>query len=404
MIRDPQQFAARLAQFRHWTLQHALPLEAQVEAEDAVPEATVEQMRALGLFGLAIPTQFGGSGMTLEELCLSACELAYASMALRARYSGNTGIASEGLVQDGTEAQKARWLAPMAAGTVTGCMALTEPDAGSDAANVQTMAEPEGHGEDAAYVLTGTKTYVTNAIHADLFTVFARTAPGHKAEGVTAFLIPRDTAGLLVGAPYPKMGLRGSPVSDLRLERVRVPRTAILGGEPMLGKGFATALKALNKQRIHLSAMAVAQSRRLLDEALQWCTTRRQFGQPIAEFQMVQAMLAECQVEHLAARALMLDLARAYDRGEDLAMEASACKYFATEAVGRTADRVLQLFGGRGFLAEAGIERIYRDVRVLRLYEGTSQIHLAGIAKQMLKKARQSPPAAPAAPLPRATA
>lgn len=399
MIRDPQHFATRLAQFSHWTLQHALPLEARVEAEDAVPDETVEQMRALGLFGLSIPTQFGGSGMTLEELCLSACELAYASMALRARYSGNTGIASEGLVQDGTETQKARWLPPMAAGTVTGCMALTEPDAGSDAANVQTTAERE----DETYVLTGTKTYVTNAVHADLFTVFARTTPGHKAEGVTAFLIPRDTPGLLVGPPYPKMGLRGSPVSDLRLERVRVPRTAILGGEPLLGKGFATALKALNKQRIHLSAMAVAQSRRLLDEALQWCTTRRQFGQPIAEFQMVQAMLAECQVEHLAARALMLDLARAYDRGEDLAMEASACKYFATEAVGRTADRVLQLFGGRGFLAEAGIERIYRDVRVLRLYEGTSQIHLAGIAKQMLKKARHSQTAAPAAPLPRAT-
>lgn len=386
MIRDPQAFEARLAAFRRWTREHCMPREAEVDRLGELPADTVDQMRTMGLFGLSIPAHHGGSGMTLEELCCAGFELAYTSMAFRARYSGNTGIASEGLIQDGTAAQQDRWLPRMASGEVTGCMALTEPEAGSDASNVQTTARRDGE----SFVLDGFKTYVTNAPQAALFTVFARTAPGTTAEGVTAFLLPRDTPGLSVGAPYRQMGMHGNQVCDVRLAGCRVAASEVLGGEARLGKGFATALKALNKQRIHLSAMAVAQSQRLVDEGLRYARGRRQFGQPIAEFQLVQALLAECQVELELARAITLQTARRYDDGDELTMEASVCKLFTTEAVGRTADRVMQVFGGRGFQAEAGIERIYRDVRVLRLYEGTSQIHLVNIARQMVKRARKA--------------
>lgn len=394
MIRDPQGFGLQLQAFAAWTREIGMSLEREIEHDDAVSERAVEQIRALGLFGLSIPRAYGGSGMTLEELCLSAMELAYASMALRARYSGNTGIASEGLIQDGTEAQKKTWLPRLASGEITGCLALTEPQAGSDATNIQTSAREVG--ED--FVLDGIKTHVTNAPQGGLFTVFARTEPGRTASGVTAFLLPRETAGLSVGEPYQKMGLRGSQVCDVRLSGCRVPASSILGGPAMLGRGFSTALKALNKQRIHLSAMAVAQSRRLIDEALEWTTRREQFGQRLAEFQMVQSLLAECQVEYLHARSFTLELARSYDAGADVTMQASACKYFATEAAGRTADRVVQLFGGSGFTAQHPVERIYRDVRVMRLYEGTSQIHLLNIAKQMIKKFQPvgHPSAAPA--------
>jgi len=291
----------------------------------------------------------------------------------------NAGIGSECLVQDGTGAQKSHWLPRLASGEVLGCLALSEPEAGSDATALRTRAERRG--DD--WVLNGHKHYITLAPIADLFTIFARTDDRDRGgRGISAFLVPRDTPGLRTSGSTPKMGQEGAPIGEVFLEDCVVPGDAVLGGEP--GVGFATVMKALNKQRINLSALSTGPAIRLLDEAVAYAREREQFGQPIAGFQLIQAMLAECKVEIEAARALILETARKRDRGEDVTMDVSLCKYFSTEMCGRVADRVVQVFGGQGYVKGRGIERFYRDVRAFRIYEGTSQIHLLNIGKRLL--------------------
>lgn len=379
MIRDPQGFALFLEQLRRYVRERLVPAEPAVADADEVPQALVDDMAAHGLFGYSIPEVYGGAGMTMEELALAAMELSQAAVAFRARVGTNTGIGSEALVADGTAAQKAAWLPRLASGEVTGCFALTEPEAGSDAASLRSTAVRAG--DD--YVIDGTKCFITNAPIAGLFTVMARTDPADPgAGGVSAFLVPRDTPGLSTGRPYRKMGQAGSPVSEVRFDGCRVPAANLIGGRE--GQGFRTAMKVLNKQRIHLAALCVGPAIRMLDEALRHVTTRRQFGQPVAGFQLVQAMIADCQVDIHAARALVLETARARDDGRDVTLQASICKLFASEACGRVADRCVQMLGGYGYIADNAVERFYRDVRLFRLYEGTSQIHQLNIAKRTL--------------------
>jgi len=377
MIRDTEAFDPFLQALRRFVREKLVPREAEVAERDEVPQDIVDAMAAQGMFGYSIPEQYGGAGMTTEELVLAAMELSQCSVAFRARVGTNTGIGSEALVADGTPEQKRHYLPLLASGEVTGSFALTEPEAGSDATALTTSAVRDG--DD--YILNGTKCFITNAPIAGLFTVMARTDPANPgAGGISAFLVPRDTPGLTTGRPYQKMGQAGSPVSEVHFDNCRVPAANLIGGEE--GKGFRTAMKVLNKQRIHLAALCTGPAIRMLDDAVRFVTERKQFGQLLADFQLVQAMIADCQTDIHAARALILETARKRDLGEDVTMQASICKYFASEMCGRVADRCVQLFGGYGYIADYGIERFYRDVRLFRLYEGTSQIHQLNIAKR----------------------
>ena len=389
MIRDRESFSALFATVRRFVQEECLPLEGQVDAGDEIPEPVVERMRALGLFGHSIPEAFGGAGLTTEELTLVNLEVSQVATAFRARFGGNTGIASESLVVDGTPEQQRRYLPRLASGELTGCFALTEPEAGSDATAQKTVAVRDGD----SFVISGHKCFITNAPIADLFTVFARTDPQAKgAAGISAFLVERGAPGLSTSQPYRKMGQHGSPVGEVVLERVSVPASAIVGG--VEGQGFRTAMKTLNKQRINLAALCIGPAIRLVAEMARQAQARRQFGQPIGEFQLVQQMIAESNTEVHAARALVLETARKRDDGIDVTIEASMCKLFASEMCGRVADRAVQVFGGSGFIAGNVAERFYRDVRLFRLYEGTSQIHLVNIARRTLALAAKDAAAA----------
>ncbi|WP_238364636.1 acyl-CoA dehydrogenase family protein [Mesobacterium pallidum] len=378
MIRDKARLDALLADVHEWVRSTAHPAEERVAAEDRVPDEIVADMAARGYFGWSIPEAYGGLGLTTEELVMGAMELSQCAVAFRARVGTNTGIGSEALVADGTEAQKRDYLPRLASGEITGSFALTEPDAGSDASALKTSARRDG----GDYILSGMKCYITNAPIADVFTVMARTDPDTSgARGVSAFIVDRDMAGLTTSAPYSMMGQAGSPVGEVHFDNVRVPADRLIGG--VEGQGFRTAMKVLNKQRIHLAALCTGPSIRMLDLAMDHAETREQSGSKIIDFQLVAALLADCRVDIEAARALVLQTARARDEGRDIALEASICKYFASEAAGRVADRCVQVFGGAGYVADhAPIERYYRDVRLFRLYEGTSQIHQLNITKQ----------------------
>ena len=382
MIRDTPHFEALRADIRAFVRERWHPLEEQVSRDNDIPPDVVDELRRKGYFGWSIPEAYGGLGLTTEELVLCAMELSQSSVALRARVGTNTGIGSEALVADGTEAQKQRWLPRMATGELTGCLALTEPEAGSEASNVQTMARREGD----HYVLNGSKRFITNAPVADVFTVIARTEEGSKgSKGVSAFLVERGP-GLMTGESYRMMGQAGSFVSDVHFNECRVHADQLIGGRE--GAGFQTVMKVLNKQRLHLAALCTGPAIRMLDLAMAHTSKRNQFGQAVADFQLVQAMIADSRTDIYAARSMILEAARARDRGEDVALSASMCKYFASEMCGRVADRAVQMFGGSGYVADfSPIERYYRDVRLFRLYEGTSQIHQLNIAKLALREA-----------------
>jgi acyl-CoA dehydrogenase len=380
MTQETACFPDLLAKVRRFIQDECIPLEEQVDREDAIPEPLVQRMRMLGLFGHSIPREYGGAGLNSEELSQINMEVARAATAFRARFGGNTGIASESLVVDGTEAQKRRYLPRLASGEITGCFALTEPEAGSDATAQSTVATPDGSDH---FILNGRKCFITNAPIADLFTVFARTEPGTRgAAGISAFLIERGHPGLSTSEAYRKMGQHGSPVGEVILQDCRVAKSAIIG--ELEGGGFKTAMRALNKQRINLAGFCIGSSIRLVEEMVAHAQKRRQFNRPISDFQLVQEMIAQSNVEVHAGRALLMETARQRDAGVDVTMEASMCKLFASEAAGRIADRAVQVFGGGGYIANNAAERFYRDVRVFRLYEGTSQIHLLNIAKRTL--------------------
>lgn len=386
MIRDKDAFPVFLDSLRRFVRDELIPHEARVAELDHVPDELVQKMAEQNMFGYSIPEEYGGLGMTTEELVLAALELSQCSVAFRARVGTNTGIGSEAVVADGTQDQKQRYLPRLATGELTGCFALTEPEAGSDATSLKTNAQRDGD----FYVLNGSKCFITNAPIADLFTVFARTdATASKTKGISAFLVDRNTPGLSVGKPYEKMGQEGSPVSEVYFENCRVPSENLLGG--LEGEGFSTTMKVLNKQRIHLAALCVGPAIRMLDDAIEFVANRKQFGQPLMNFQLVQAMIADCRTEIEAAKALVLQTARRRDEGHNVEMDASICKYFASEMCGRVADKCVQMFGGYGYILDHGIARFYRDVRLFRLYEGTSQIHQLNIARRALAQAGYQP-------------
>jgi acyl-CoA dehydrogenase len=386
LIRNEDKLKKLLADVRQFVRDVAIPNEERVEAEDRIPEPIVDDMRRRGYFGWSIPEEYGGAGLTTEELALANIELSQCSVAYRARVGINTGIGSEALIQDGSEDLKRRYLPRLASGELTGALALTEPDAGS---NATALATTGTRMPDGRFRLNGMKRYITLAPIADLFTVFARTEDGASSkESITAFVVERGTPGLETSPSTPKMGQEGAPIGEVYLRDCIVPSSAIIGRP---GSGFLSVMKALNKQRINLSALSTGPAIRMLDEAIAYARKRRQFGRAIGEFQLVQAMLADCKVEIEAARALILATARKRDDGEDVAMDVSMCKYFATEMCGRVADRVVQIFGGQGYVKGAGIERFYRDVRAFRIYEGTSQIHQLNIAGHLLRRAKLQP-------------
>ncbi|MES2340394.1 MAG: acyl-CoA dehydrogenase family protein [Pseudomonadota bacterium] len=365
---------------RRFVSERLRPLEAKVSEEDAMPPELVTEMKELGLFGLSIPAEYGGLDLSMEDECLVAVELGRTSPAFRSTFGTNVGIGSQGLVMFGTEAQKAKYLPGIASGDIITSFALTEPEAGSDSAAVQTRAVLDGD----HYVLNGSKRYITNANKADLFTVMTRTdAAKAGAGGVSAFLVERNLPGLTVGKPEKKMGQQGAHICDVNFDNVRVPVENRLGRE---GEGFKVAMQVLDRGRLHISAVCVGVAERLLADCVAYANERKQFGQPIAAFQLIQGMIADCKTETLVAKAMVMETARKRDAGESVTMEAAAAKYFASEMVGRVADRAVQIFGGAGYVADYGIERFYRDVRIFRIYEGTSQIQQVVIARETLKR------------------
>ncbi len=365
---------------RRFATERLRPLEAQVSESDEIPTAVIDEMRALGLFGLSIPEEHGGLALSMEAECLVAIELGRVSPAFRSVIGTNVGIGSQGLVMAGTEAQKAAWLPRIASGEVITSFALTEPEAGSDSGSVRMQARRDG--DD--YVLTGTKRYITNADRAALFTVMARTDPERAGgSGVSAFLVEADSPGLSLGRIERKMGQQGAHVCDVIFEGVRVPAGNRLGAE---GEGFKLAMRVLDRGRLHIAAVCVGAAERLIADAVAYANERRQFGAALSSFQLVQAMIADSKAESLAARALVLETARQRDRGERITLEAASAKLFASEMVGRVADRAVQIFGGAGYLAEYGVERFYRDVRLFRIYEGSSQIQQLVIARETIKR------------------
>lgn len=376
MIRDAEILDGLVETVRRFVRDRLLPAEATVEETNSIPPALIDEMRALGLFGLSIPEDYSGLGLTMEEEVMVALELGYTSAAFRSVIGTNNGIGSQGIIADGTAEQKAWWLPRMASGEVIGSFALTEPDVGSDAGSVKTAARREGD----HYILNGTKRYITNAPVANVFTLMARTGEAGPS-GVTAFLVPADSPGLSLGPPDRKMGQRGTKTCDVILQDCRVPADAVIGG--VEGQGFKTAMKVLNRGRLQIAAVCVGQAQRLCDEAVSFATSRMQFGKKIAEHQLVQAMLADCATETYAGRCMVIDAARRFDAGERIIQQAASCKLFCSEMVGRVADRAVQIHGGAGYMQDYPVEHFYRDVRLFRLYEGTSQIQQIIIAREM---------------------
>ncbi|SCY32751.1 acyl-CoA dehydrogenase family protein [Microvirga guangxiensis] len=370
---------------RRFVDERLIPQEAKVSKADAIPDELIEEMRELGLFGLSVPEAYGGLGLSLEEEVSVMLELGRASPAFRSLIATNVGIGSQGIVIDGTEEQKQSFLPSIASGEVIASFALTEPEVGSDAASVRTTARREGD----VYYLNGTKRFITNAPRAGLFTVMARTdsaKPG--ASGVSAFIVQAGSPGLSIGKPEHKMGQQGSHVADVIFEECPVPVANLIGG--VEGQGFRTAMKVLDRGRLGIAAACVGFAERILDEMVAYAAGRRQFGSPIADFQLVQAMIADSRTEAYAARCMVLETARAKDAGAEIGTEASCCKLFASEMVGRVADRNVQIHGGSGYVSDYAAERHYRDVRLYRIYEGTSEIQRLKIGRDTVRAANVS--------------
>ena len=365
---------------RDFVRREVMPAEAGIDESDEIPGRLIAQAKEMGLYGYALPAEFGGLGLSVRQQVLVTMELGYTSPAFRSLFGTNNGIAGQVLVLAGTEEQRKQWLPRLASGEVVASFALTEPDAGSDPSRLVTSAVADGDG----WVIDGLKRYITNAPAADIFMVFARTdlaAPPGKGIGV--FIVPARLDGVSVAARDHKMGQAGAWTADVSFSGVRVPRDALVG--EAAAAGYSTAMRSLAHGRLIIAALCAGVAARLIDESVTYARERSQGGHPIADYQLVQAMLADSQTEYMAARALVLDAAARYDAGTDQRLAPSAAKYFASEAVGRIADRAVQIHGGSGYMRGVPVERLYRDVRLFRIYEGTSQIQQLVIAREMLR-------------------
>ncbi|UZF95443.1 acyl-CoA dehydrogenase family protein [Bosea sp. NBC_00550] len=386
MALDPDVFGQLLDAIERFVREKLRPNEALVGETDQVPPEIIEQMREMGLFGLAIPETYGGLELTLSEEIQVSFLLGKTSPAFRSMIGTNNGIGSQGIIIDGTEEQKTHYLPAMASGQLVGSFCLTEPEAGSDAGSLRTNARRDGD----SFIINGTKRFITNAPVAGLFTVFARTDPDSRtAAGISAFLVDADLPGITLGKKDRKMGQQGAHTCDVIFDNVRVPQSAILGGPDFEGKGFVTAMKVLDRGRLTIAGVCVGVAERLIADCLDYALQRRQFGKPIAEFQLVQAMLADMKAESFAARCMVEETARRRDAGQSIGTEAACAKMFCSEMVGRVADKAVQIFGGAGYVADSGIERFYRDVRLFRIYEGTTQIQQLVIARNMIRDAKR---------------
>jgi acyl-CoA dehydrogenase len=370
-----------LATVGRFATERLLPIEAQVCETKQVPPDIVAEMRRLGLFGLSIDERYGGLGLNMEEQVLVTFEISRAAPVFRSVFGNNIGVTSQCIASGGTEEQRKRYLPPLAAGELIGCFCLTEPDAGSDARSLRTTARRDGD----SYVLNGTKRYITNAASAGLYVVMARTGQRQEADAISCFLIEKGAPGVSIGPLDRKMGMDGMETCDVIFDDCRVPATTLLGG--VEGNGFRTSLSSIDKGRLNIAAMCVGVADRLIGDMVRYGMQRRQFGEPIVNFQLVQAMIADSQAEAYAARTMVLDAARRRDAGERVTQQAACAKLFASEMVGRVADRAVQVHGGAGYMADYAVERLYRDVRLFRIFEGTSQIQQLVIARETIKAA-----------------
>jgi len=385
MALDAESFDLLLTTVQRFVRERLVPAENHLEEFDEVPLDIVQDMKDMGLFGLTVPEEYGGIGLSVSQEIQVNYELGRTAPAFRSVFGTNIGIGSQGILMDGTPEQKAHYLPQVASGELVMSFALTEPDAGTDAASLETRAELDG----TDYVLNGTKRFITNAPRAGAFTLMARTG-GPGANGISAFIVPANTPGLKLGKKDKKMGQRGTMTCDVILENARVPAANIIGGVP--GEGFKTAMKVLDRGRLNISAVSCGTASRILDEATRYARERKQFGKAIGEFQLIQAMLADSQAELLAGWSLVQDVARRFDAkpaqvsDADVSMRVSCAKLFCTEMVGRVADRGVQIHGGAGYINEYPVERFYRDVRLLRLYEGTTQVQQLIIGRELLRR------------------
>jgi len=385
MAIDRDSFQLMLTTIRDFISRRLVPAENVVEETDEVPADIVDEMKTMGLFGLSIPEEYGGIGLSMAQECEVAFAFGQTALAFRSVFGTNVGIGSQGILIDGTAEQKRQMLPRVASGELIMSFALTEPDAGSDAAALKMRAERDGD----HYVLNGTKRFITNAPRAGAFTLMARTG-GPGAGGISAFIVPTDLAGLSLGKADKKMGQRGTKTCDVFLDNARVPAADIIGGVP--GQGFKTAMKVLDRARLHMAALACGVAQRALNEAVAYARERKQFGQRIGDFQLIQGMLADSQAELYAGWSMARDCARRYDAkpagqsDAEVSMRASCAKMFCTEMAGRVADRGVQIHGGAGYMNETMVERIYRDVRLLRLYEGTTQIQQMIIGRALMRE------------------
>ncbi|RZT86983.1 acyl-CoA dehydrogenase [Pseudonocardia sediminis] len=384
---DPSDLQDVLDSVRDFIRTEVVPAEEQIEADDAVPERIVAQCRSMGLYGFTIPEQYGGLGLTVSEEVRLAFELGWTTPALRSLFGTNNGIAGHVLMEGGTEEQKAEWLPKLASGEVTASFGLTEADAGSDPSSLATRAVRDGD----EWVLNGSKRYITNSPVADVIMVFAKTNPDVAGNrGISTFLVPKGTPGLSIGPKDHKMGQFGAWTADVYLDDVRVPASALVGGPDGVDTGFVTAAKCLAHGRLHIAAVCVGMADRLVHESVEFAKTREQGGKPIARFQLVQGLIADSVTDHRAGRGLVLDAARGFDAGTDRVSGPATAKYFCSEMVGRVADRAVQVHGGAGYMRGVTVERFFRDARLFRIYEGTSQIQQVIIARDALGKAARA--------------
>ena len=377
---DPEIFDAFIDQLRRYVRERLIPAEADVIANDRIPDDILQEMRDMGLFGITIPEEFGGAGMNVSQYIETVKQLAYAAPAYRSTVSINIGMTGSAIKNFGTPEQKAEWLPRIASGEIA-CFGLTEPGSGSDRAAMATTAVQEGNG----YRLNGTKRYITNSPHAKIGLIMARTHKEAlpKNAHVSAFIVDMTSPGISIGSPDKKMGQAGAHIADINLDDVKIPGDALVGG--VEGRGFQIAMQSLDNGRLSVAGMAVGMGRRALDTAVRYATERKAFGESISNFQLIQAMLADSDAELYAAECMIADACARADRGENIVRKAAAAKMFATEACGRVVDRCVQVYGGAGYLAEYEAERFFRDARILRIYEGTTQIMQLQIAKHMLR-------------------
>lgn len=380
---DAETFEQFIEQLDRFVRERLIPAEPEVIANDAIPGDIIGEMKEMGLFGLTVPEEFGGAGLNTSQYARTVHCMAYAAPAYRSIFSINVGMFNSAIKNGATDAQKAEWWPRIANGEIA-CFGLTEPGSGSDSAAMATMARPDPDGN--GWILNGTKRYITNAPHADVALIMARTEKEAlpKNAHVSAFIVPMDTPGISAASPDKKMGQSGSHISDVIMEDVKIPGDALLGGET--GKGFRFAMQSLDNGRISVGAAATAYAQRALDSALRYANERKAFGEPIANFQLIQQMLAESETEIYAAECMMADVTARADKGENILRKAAAFKVFASEMCGRVVDRVVQVYGGAGYLAEYDAERFFRDARIYRIYEGTTQILYLQIAKHMLRE------------------